>query len=74
MPIALLRFKLPEEAVEFQDAQDGGKLKVLVWNLQDWLRRKTKYEDPKLTVEELKVYHEVNNELNQLLTDANIEL
>lgn len=43
--IAKLEFTLPEEDHEFQTAVDGFRWKSVVWEMNEWLRQKIKYED-----------------------------
>jgi hypothetical protein len=55
MPIGILKFKLPEEQEEFDLARKAGALHCVLWDLSQWLRAKSKYEDvDTLTVDEIR--------------------
>ena len=43
MPVATLRFRLPEEAPEYRAAIEGGEYRNAVWELDKSLRDVTKY-------------------------------
>ena len=40
MPKAILKFKLPKETIEFNDASNGGTYKSILWELDQFLRQK----------------------------------
>lgn len=42
---AKLIFNLPDESVEFEQAVNGAKWPVAIWNFDQTLRKKYKYED-----------------------------
>jgi hypothetical protein len=44
MPKATLQFNLPEEHQEHQDAVHGSDWKFVVWDLDQFLRNKLKYD------------------------------
>lgn len=51
MPIAVLKWKLPQEQQEFHDALNGTNYSIILSELDNWLRNKDKYEDqPKISV------------------------
>lgn len=41
----ILVFKLPEELEEFRDAQSSGQYRSALFDLQNYLRHKLKYEE-----------------------------
>ena len=45
MPHGTLRFKLPEERTEFEDAQRGGAVLAAASDFSEWLRRRYKHVD-----------------------------
>lgn len=47
MPIGILKFKLPEEENEFNDARNGTKFCVVLQELTSYLRKLSKYENKK---------------------------
>lgn len=45
MPIATLRFRLPEEQEDFYNARHGDDCFMVLWDLDQYLRNRLKYED-----------------------------
>lgn len=45
MPKAVLRFSLPEEREEFEQAYKAGKYHSALYEYGEWLRKKIKYEE-----------------------------
>lgn len=45
MPKGKLEFDLPEEGEEFSSAVNGGEYKAVLWQLDQELRSKIKYEE-----------------------------
>jgi len=51
----VLEFNLPEEDEEFNNAQFGWKYKLVIQDMFNWLRSKSKYEDvTSVTIEEVR--------------------
>lgn len=46
MPIALLRFSLPDEEHEFRTAQQGREAKSVLWDIDQRLRSLLKHGEP----------------------------
>jgi glutamate-1-semialdehyde aminotransferase len=46
MPIAILKFTLPEEESEFRTAQQGREAKSVLWDIDQRLRSLLKHGDP----------------------------
>ena len=68
MPIAILRFTLPEEDVEFRAASQGRAAKIALWDIDQRLRSLLKYGDP--TEEEQRLAEEIRNMIpGELLED-----
>ena len=71
---AILKFNLPEEQVEFEEAINAGKYYSVLWDLDQYLRNFVKYpadhEDPILTDTMAKV----RDELWRLLGEYNLDL
>lgn len=68
MPIAILRFTLPEEDVEFRAASQGRAAKIALWDIDQRLRSLLKYGDP--TEEEQRLAEEIRNMIpSELLED-----
>jgi hypothetical protein len=69
---ATLEFKLPEEKYEFANATQGAKMRSVLWDLDQWLRAKLKYEE--LTDGQYDSFKETRDELRKLLIEENIDL
>lgn len=46
MPVAILRFTLPEEEAEFRTAQQGREAKSVLWDIDQRLRSLLKHGEP----------------------------
>ena len=69
---AVLEFNLPEEKHEFDNATQGSKMRSVLWDFDQWLRSKTKYED--LTDEQYQVYQGCRDHLRTLLYEENLDI
>jgi len=69
---AILKFNLPEENHEFSNATQGSNMRSVLWEFDQWLRSKVKYED--LNDEQFKVYQGCRDHLRTLLYEENIDL
>ena len=69
---ATLEFKLPEEAPEFKDAQEGSSWKVVVEDLFQFLRNETKHG--KHSAEEYATYDQVRDFLAAQLEERGLRL
>jgi hypothetical protein len=69
---AKLIFNLPEENHEWKNAIDGTSMRSTLWEYDQWLRSKVKYED--LTDEQHQVYQGCRDHLRTLLYENNIDI
>jgi hypothetical protein len=69
---AVLEFNLPEENHEFANATQGAKMRSVLWDFDQWMRSKIKYED--LNDEQYQVYQGCRDHLRTLLYEENIDL
>jgi len=69
---AILKFDLPEENHEFLNATQGAKMRSVLWEFDQWLRSKVKYED--LNDDQYQVYQGCRDHLRSLLYEENIDL
>jgi len=69
---AILEFNLPEEETEFMEAINGGMFKHVLWQLDQNLRGKLKYET--LTECESKCYDTIRKDLHSLLNANNLTI
>jgi len=57
----IIEFDLPMEREEFDEAVNGWKYSLVLWELDQWLRGKLKYEN--LTDDEYEIYDETREKL-----------
>jgi hypothetical protein len=69
---AKLIFDLPEESHEWENAIQGSKMRSTLWEYDQWLRSKIKYED--LNDEQYQVYQGCRDQLRTLLIENNIDI
>jgi hypothetical protein len=69
---AILEFNLPEENHEWKNAIEGAKMRSVLWEMDQWLRAKMKYED--LPDYHYEVYKECRKYLRDLTIEENIDL
>jgi hypothetical protein len=69
---ATLEFKLPEENHEFANATQGAKMRSVLWELDQWLRAKLKFEE--LSDGQYDAYKLTRDQLRELLQEENIDL
>jgi hypothetical protein len=69
--IGKLEFPLPECRDEFEAACHGLDLKCAMWDFDEWLRRKLKYEDPNPDEDILEAIRE---HFHECLSDHGIRL
>ena len=74
MAKAILEFNLNEEQYEFEQAVNAGKFRSVLWDLDQFLRSKTKYASDDATEEQLAAYYELRDELHKLIEENNITL
>jgi len=74
MPIATLTFDLDEEQYEFEQAVNAGKFRSVLWDLDQFLRNKTKYASDDVTKEQIEAYYALRDELHKLIDEHNITL
>lgn len=74
MPIATLTFNIPDEQPEFEEATNAGKYRSTLWDLDQFLRNKTKYASDDVTEEQIAAYYELRDELHRLMQENNITL
>jgi len=74
MSKATLTFDLPEEQYDFEQAVNAGKFRTVLWDLDQFLRNKTKYASNDTTEEQLTAYYALRDELHKLMDEHNITL
>lgn len=67
MPKIYLEFQLPEDEESFEYAKNGILYSIVIDELDNWLRNKSKYEDQEIiTIEEVRL------KLRQLMSERNL--
>jgi len=69
---ATLTFNLPEEQNKYRDAVNGSKMRTILWDVDQWLRAKMKYEE--LSDGQYDAFKETRDHLRRLLIEENIDL
>jgi hypothetical protein len=73
MAKATITFTLPEEQVEFHDAVHAGDYKAVLWDLNQKLRGKLKY-DTTLDDSSATAYQDARDMLHELLNDYGVSI
>jgi len=73
MPEAILKFNLPEEQSDFDIVNNAVKYYSILWDLDQFLRNKTKYPDDDVKPEEIDAYHTLRDELHSLMKEHNLD-
>ena len=68
---AILKFNLPEEQPEFDNAVNGWKWSIVTWELDQHLRSQLKYND-KLTEEQYDALQEVRDKLWEIVNEHSL--
>jgi hypothetical protein len=71
---ATLEYNLPDDQIEFDMATNGHKMHSVLWDLDQWLRSKTKYAPDGTSEGELKAYYACREQLRELINENNINL
>jgi hypothetical protein len=74
MSKAILEFNLPEDQYDFEQAVNASKYRTILWDLDQFLRNKTKYASDETTEEQLTAYYELRDELHKLMEEHNVTL
>lgn len=69
---AILQFTLPEENHEYLNASQGAQMRSILWDVDQWLRAKLKYEE--LSDGQYDAFKETREYLRSLLIEENIDL
>jgi hypothetical protein len=68
-----LEFDTNEEAEDIRTALDGYKYKLVLWDLDQYLRAEVKYNE-KLSPEVYEYYDKLREKMRELLFDYNISI
>ena len=71
---ATLEYDLPDEQDEFEKAVNGAKYAYIIWELDHFLRAKTKYAPDSMPDEVHKAYEGTRDKLHSLLTENDLSI
>jgi hypothetical protein len=70
---AIIEYNLPDEESEFRTAMNGQKYQSCLWEMDQWLRSKLKYDD-NLTQEQFDIYQLVREKLREIINEHTVSL
>jgi hypothetical protein len=71
---AILEFNLPEDDFEFETANNAGKMKSVLWEMDRWLRNNIENAPDAMSEDEHKAYEKCKQHLNELLFSERIDI
>ena len=63
---AILKFNLPEEQTEFNNAVNGAKWSLVAWELDQWLRSQIKYSPDEMSQEAYDAFEQCRDKLHEI--------
>ena len=74
MPKVTIEYNLPDEQDAFEEANNAGKYYSVLWDIDQYLRNKTKYADEHAPAPFTEAMHLVRDEFWRLMRDSNLDL
>jgi len=74
MPKVTIEYTLPDEQSEFEEANNAGKYYSVLWDLDQFLRNKTKYATDDVTKEQLDAYYTLRDEFWKIMNEYKLDL
>jgi hypothetical protein len=71
---ATITYNLPDDQIEFELATSAHRMHSVLWDLDQWLRGRTKYAPDGISEGELKAYYACREQLRELISDNNLNL
>jgi len=71
---AILEFNLPEDDAEFQTANNAGKMKSVLWEMDNWLRTTIKHAPDTMSEDEYNTYKRCRDYFYELLNLEGINI
>ncbi len=71
---ATIEYNLPDDQIEFELATSAHRMHSVLWDLDQWLRGRTKYAPDGISEGELKAYYACREQLRELISDNNLNL
>lgn len=70
---ATLKFNLPEEQPEFDNAVNGAKWSLVAWELDQWLRSQIKFAPEDMSQDAYEAFEECRDKLNEIKNDYGLK-
>ena len=71
---AILEFNLPEDKQDFDFATQGSDWWIVCWDMDQWLRKQTKYAPDDMSEDTYQAYEECRNELRKFINERSLNL
>ena len=71
---AILEFNLPDDQHEYAMATQGSAMHSVLWDMDQWLRRQTKYAHEDMSEDTYKAFELCREQLREFINDNNISL
>lgn len=71
---AILEFNLPDDQHEYAMATQGSAMHSVLWDMDQWLRRQTKYAPDDMSEDTYKAFELCREQLREFIDDNNISL
>ncbi len=71
---AVLKYNLPEDALDFKLALRSSDVYSVLWDLDQWLRSNTKYAPDSMPEDEYKAYEDCRKKLYEIMKEADVRL
>jgi hypothetical protein len=71
---AILEFNLPEDQIDFEDASNGQKWSLSMWELDNWLRSQTKHPPEGMSEDTWKALDDTREKLYEILNENGLKL
>jgi hypothetical protein len=70
---AILEFNLPDDQMEFEDAANGQKWSLAMWELDSWLRSQTKHPPEGMSDDTWKALDDTREKLYEILNENGLK-
>jgi hypothetical protein len=70
---ATLEFNLPEDQTDFNDAINGGRWSLCMWELDQHLRSQTKYAPDSMSEDTYQALIDTRNKLHEIMTERGLK-
>ncbi len=71
---ATLEFNLPDDQTDFEDAVNGQKFRLAIWEFDQHLRAQTKYAPDSMSEDTYKAYSDIRDKLHEILNEDGLSL